>query len=277
MENTQQNYLYHYTDVSSLAMILKNKSIRFSPLTLLDDMEEEKIQDRQRYGQWVFVSSWTDSSRESIPMWRMYTSPSDGVRIRLPKNPFCVYTMQTNDFSNVKGNIPAEVSYDKLDIIIPVKDYIYSKYFLCNPKPNEILFKVNYSDDKDLLYPKVLNFKNRDIDFVISKLGIFKNTYWSFQNEWRYILFFLPISLQSIVKHQTVEQIIQNTYKNLLECMELPFNYYFLNLDKEKIKDMEITLNPQISDGSRTIVQLLVEKYNPSAQIEESTLRGKIK
>lgn len=277
MENTQPNYLYHYTDVSSLAMILKNKSIRFSPLTLLDDMEEEKIQDRQRYGQWVFVSSWTDSPRESIPMWRMYTSPSDGVRIRLPKNPFCVYTMQTNDFSNVKGNLPIEVSYDKLDIVIPVNDYIYSKYFLCNQKPNETLFKVIYTEDKDLLYPKVLNFENKSIEFVINKLGIFKNTYWSFQNEWRYILFFLPINLQSIVKHQTVEQIIQNTYKNLFECMELPFNYYFLNLDKEKIKDMEITLNPQISDGSRTIVQLLVEKYNPSAQIKESTLLGKIR
>jgi argininosuccinate synthase len=44
MENTYSEYLYHYTSVSSLAMILKNRNIRFSPLTVLDDMEEEKNQ-----------------------------------------------------------------------------------------------------------------------------------------------------------------------------------------------------------------------------------------
>ena len=41
MENCP-DVLYHYTSVESLAMILSTKTFRLSPLSALDDLQEEK-------------------------------------------------------------------------------------------------------------------------------------------------------------------------------------------------------------------------------------------
>ena len=60
------DYLYHYTSVESLALILKNKSFRLSPLSTLDDLQEERVKDSQRFGEYVFVSSWTEDEEELV-------------------------------------------------------------------------------------------------------------------------------------------------------------------------------------------------------------------
>lgn len=49
-----------------------------------------------------------------------------------------------------------------------------------------------------------------------------------------------------------------------------------MSISDEAFNDMEITLSPRISGGSRIIVQNLVEKYNPGANIIESNLVGLI-
>ena len=67
------NHLYHYTSVESLAMILSSQKFRLSPLSILDDLQEEKTRDISEIGKTVFVSSWTSDEKESIPMWNMYS------------------------------------------------------------------------------------------------------------------------------------------------------------------------------------------------------------
>lgn len=42
MEETK--YLYHYTSLESLALILKNRTIRLNPLDKMDDLQEQKQQ-----------------------------------------------------------------------------------------------------------------------------------------------------------------------------------------------------------------------------------------
>ena len=42
LENANTEYLYHYTSVDSLALILKNKTIRLNPLDKMDDLQEKK-------------------------------------------------------------------------------------------------------------------------------------------------------------------------------------------------------------------------------------------
>lgn len=41
----EQGRLCHYTDLQTLALILKNQTIRFSPLTKLDDPQERETAD----------------------------------------------------------------------------------------------------------------------------------------------------------------------------------------------------------------------------------------
>lgn len=273
--STSENYLYHYTNVSSLAMILKNRSIRFTPLPLLDDKEEQMHNDSKNYSKYVFVSSWTDADVESIPMWKMYTSPIEGVRIKLPKYPFRNYKLTQESVKglieeSVKGLIDIKDT-DGLDTVVPVEELLNSNYMISTYMNKHLLIPVEYTDDPNKLVPQIVHSTPAEMNIKLGQLGKCKNKYWDFQHEWRYVLRFLPISLRNVMLGKDDEEV-----SKVNNCLDLPFNYYFLKLDDEKFKEMEITLSPQINDGNREIVKLLIEKYNPGIKINESLLFGKI-
>lgn len=78
----------------------------------MDDINEMLSADYSKAGKYCFASSWTSEKEESIPMWNMYSN-MDGVRIRLPVNPFEHYTwedpMQKGIF--ITSYIPREDLY----------------------------------------------------------------------------------------------------------------------------------------------------------------------
>ena len=80
--------LYQYTSLSVLALILKNKTIRFNTLSNLDDLEESHLIFAGDNPPVTYVSCWTETDDEEIFMWNLYTKLSDGVRIELPSHPF---------------------------------------------------------------------------------------------------------------------------------------------------------------------------------------------
>ena len=43
-------YLYHYTNIESLALILKNQTIRFNSLDRMDDLQEKESADIKNIG-----------------------------------------------------------------------------------------------------------------------------------------------------------------------------------------------------------------------------------
>ena len=135
------DYLYQYTSLSALAQIVKTRSIRLNSLKYVDDPNELASADFRRAGKYCFVSSWTSEKEESIPMWNMY-SKMDGVRIRLPLNPFEQYTWEDPRQKGrfVTSCIPEEDLYQ--ENMFPVME-------------EELLHKVNYTDDERLLYPSL--------------------------------------------------------------------------------------------------------------------------
>jgi hypothetical protein len=44
-------------------------------------------------------------------------------------------------------------------------------------------------------------------------------------------------------------------------------------MDEEKFKDMTITLGPKADEAEKTIVDLLIQQYNPTAKVEVSKVR----
>lgn len=111
--------------------------------------------------------------------------------------------------------------------------------------------------------------------FFKHALGIHKNIHWEFQHEWRYILQFYPVNInQDPNILPTSVQIMANKILHGLE--KQPFPFYDLQLDDVAFSEMEITLSPRISAGYRLIVNSLIEKYNPSALIHNSSLLGLI-
>ncbi len=271
-------YLYHYTSIETLALILSNRTIRFNSLNKMDDLQEQQTADVKNIGQFCYISSWTDDPTESIPMWNMYASLNLGVRIKLRKNPFKVYNNTAETLSKVIQVPIIDNSNGKpLQSVIPISEMFANGFFSIQAMNKQLLCKVEYTDDSKKLYPHILQEDGEHFTLALGNLGKHKNLHWKFQNEWRYILTILPLDInmnQPLEKSLSNFQIIANKIR--LGLAKQPFPHYDMFISNEAFEDMEITLSPRISNGSRIIVQNLIEKYNPTATLSESNLVGLI-
>lgn len=276
-------YLYHYTTIQNLALILKNRTLRLMPLNLMDDLQEAKSKDLQDFGQFIYVSSWTDKEEEVIPMWKMYTKPECGVRIGMVENPFQVIDNTTHEFRD-----PTQGEYitsrDKktkgIYPIIRMEEMALSDYVIVNPGLNHQLAQVKYSFDLDELEPEILSFNQENGNFamMLNKLGDKKSEYWSFQQEWRYIIRSIPLSILRTVQDFDKEMfrffkdITSGTAKQVLPYIDLHLSNYAL-------ETMELTLAPDMPEANKILVECLIEKYNPNMHnsIQPSILTGLIK
>lgn len=275
MENTE--YLYHYTSIESLAAILKNRTIRLNPLDKMDDLQEKKTADIKNLGKFIFVSCWTDDSAESIPMWKMYTDSSAGVRIKLRKNPFFWHNTRGADIEKAIGFPPNDEASRSmcaktfLDISQEIEKGYISPETWCGPE----LVEITYTDDISKLEPKALNISNDSISIKLETLGKYKNNYWSFQNEWRYVMKIFSMDFKE--NPDKWAGLMGKTFGRLIEGKEPPpFQYFDLEIDATFFSEMEITCSPQMSAGNRVLLEALIEKYNPTAKILDSDLLGKI-
>lgn len=244
-DTMDKDYLYHYTSINSLGFILKNKTLRFNNLTKVDDKDEARFNEKL-YGKYCFVSCWTDCQVESIPMWIMYSGTNlNGVRIKLKAFPF-ENCMNLNSFEN------------HYEDIIKFNSIYEKKYRLIQLR----CCKINYLEVNDLdeFHRKDL----WDIDqeskvsiYNIGDVGIYKNIYWEFQKEWRYVLDILPLKIDT-------------------ELVNLPFEFCDVEISKNDYQDMEILMGPGTNEIDFEIVSLLVKEYNPSAKIRNSKLRNRI-
>ena len=82
-------YLYRYTSLESLALILKSRQIRLNPLDKMDDLQEQKTADVENLGKFVFISSWTEESDEHSHVENVHRSKS-GSPNQNEEEPICV-------------------------------------------------------------------------------------------------------------------------------------------------------------------------------------------
>ena len=266
--------LFHYANLETLALILRNRTIRFSRLDRVDDPQEQRSADSLNLGKMKFVSCWTSSGVESIPMWREYAGAESGVRIQMKRNPFKEYSLSVEDLKKVprmevSGN-PGD-SFEGLHL--PIDDF-WDKgyYFNETARSVEMLHKVEYTDDKSLLFPKVIaNCDNGEIKADLNALGIYKATPWSYQNEWRYVLTTIPIGIASFFNGG--EGDIKRALDVILDrCDPETPSFYDLEISDEAFSAMRITRSPKMTSGNRVILDTLVEKYAPGIEVAESSI-----
>ena len=270
------DWLYHYTNVETLALILSKKTIRFNALNHVDDLQENETADMKNLGQFCFVSCWTEDPEEQIPMWKMYGNMESGVRIKLKQYPFLEKANTSSELERVMGqSVKDRTNGVSLTSLVTAVEMIEKKVITPGlVKQKNILFQVEYTTDTSKLYPKVMDRDQNGTRIALGELGKYKNTGWSFQREWRYILLFLPVDISNVAKAERraaemVEDMISGT-------AVLPFSYYDIDLDNKAFSEMEIMLSPKLSSGNRIIVEDLIEKYNPNAKIVESKYKGLI-
>ena len=281
----QPQILYHYTSLETLALILENKTICFNSLLNVDDIDEAETSDLGTFGKYVYVSCWTDEAEESIAMWQMYTPNMHGIRIQLPVFPFKKHFYNAGEFL---------FQSDTSSYIDIKKVYEDNRATIVTGLPK--LVPVTYTKDEALLKPRVrfsdtindcenvVNSKNngnqsRNVRYDLNNIGKFKKDVWWFQKEWRYRLLFYPASTTKMIADHLSKQNteMQNLIRRLVAgSAALPFNYYDLHIRQECFDDMSITLAPDATDSTKMFAELLVEKYNPACQIEESVLTNLI-
>ena len=274
--NDFPQYLYHYTSIETLALILKNKTIRLKRLDLVDDPEEAQTEDYGNFGRFCFVSCWTAMEEESIPMWKMYAgNEMKGVRIKLPT--FILHKHKLNSYSDKRRKQNGEI-HDKHEIIgddfysyIDPTDF-YNMGCCTAPIQENILINIEYTNISNLLYPKVASYnkENNSINLNTGIIGKYKHKYWEFQQELRYKIFVTPWSKEEML-NATPESIIEMF--NKLKYNNINFEYIDMRTDKDKFKDMTIRLSPKATYAERIIIESLLKEYNPKAKIEESNIK----
>lgn len=267
-------YLYQYTTIETLALILKNKTIRFNSLKNVDDMEEMQSEDIGNYGKFSFVSCWTDDEKENLALWNMYAGRTHGIRIKLP----------THCFVDNEENVVMQVENKNLDVLITCSETfdtdtgISTEY---NPFFAKFyhLRKVEYTDDESKIEPQLFR-ESRYLDennrpnihkyFNDTELGSYKRKEWEFQKEWRYII----ITKLKGINHNVPNE---DEIRKIEEFDDIPEGIY-VKIDEDKLEEMEVLLGPGTSEADRIIVEALIDKYNPKmSKPKTSYFKDKIK
>lgn len=274
METTVPEKLYHYTNLASLALILRNQTIRFMPLSSMDDPQENVSKDIANLGRFFFASCWTDDEEESIPMWKMYASLESGVRISLPKYPFKRYPATRESLASASGFPIENVSVEgERSTAIPVEDLARG---ICTPftvNCEGMLRKVDYTNERSRLEPAIASETDDSLTLSFADFGHVKNKKWEFQHEWRYLT---PIFPFDVFGDQSTSQLrFADMIRKLIQGrLAPPCLYYDFHLDTDALGEIEITPSPRISPGNQVLLELLLEKYGLSSNIKESELEG---
>ena len=277
----QPEFLFHYTSLETLALILENRTLCFNNLMNVDDVEEAETADMGLFGKYVNVSCWTEEESESIALWNLYTPNMHGVRIKLPLFPFKKYSYKKGQFF-LTEDIETYINIEKI--------YHEDKGSIVANQPQ--LVRVEYTDDASLLIPVVrtctppsavqqyLQATNlRDIKdthlsvkYAFDNLGKYKRTQWAFQKEWRYLITSSPMGVResypsTLQKQQEMIRRLEN--KN----QKAPYKQLFLELDSNALKIMEVLLGPRMTTAEKILAKALLEKHGLSSQWKESGLR----
>lgn len=262
--------IYHYTNIETLALILKNKTIRFNRLDRVDDLEEGQTESSGiKTGLYTFVSCWTEDPEESIPLWKMYTNNGVGVRIGLDKEMFKKYEFHNGDIINgdvihADGIVKKPVSPTSI---------ISSDYWVF-PNFNDGVFykKIEYVPDVSVA---IKNAVKKDANGVnqmqTSQWGIFKNKRWAFQDERRFTLIIFPKPNDISISNPAYGDWLKIAFE---KGIYLPFHYFDLELSDNVLNDIEITLCPNMSEGHKTLVECLCKTYLDNIMPKESSLSG---
>ncbi len=235
-------YLYQYTSLETLALILDTKMIKFTKLNLLDDPLEKyvglltfsssgPIIKRTNLGAFCFVSCWTRNVEESIAMWDMYGDRKKGVRIGLPCN------MMDSEY-----DIYQKSNKGKL--------FAFPKTYYPIPE----LVKVDYSRIND---PLVNDGRTK---ILFNNLGKYKMPDWSFQEEYRFRLFATNDRDSTGNKYFTADQ-IRNGFQVGLN-QPISKNQIFFKLNIDALSKITLTVGPNMPSGAHILFNILMDKYS---------------
>jgi hypothetical protein len=262
-----EDYIYHYTSIETLALILQSKKIRFNSLKNVDDINETQFSDENdlNLSSYKLVSCWTSNEDENLAFWNMYTPNMRGVRIKIPRNLFQLYSFMSDEVIGIQENSFIENS------LVPKNECFHEKYWIL--PFTDHFHKIEYTNDENLLRPKIFRTENENFTVKIGEIGKYKSKIWEFQKEVRFTLFVLPAK---DAYGQTLHP-LNDFQKIFTEKISVPIENYFMPISDYAFENIEITLGPKCTFAEEIIVESLLQKYNPKAKILKNPFMGLIR
>lgn len=280
------DFLFHYTSIEGLSHILSSKKIRFSRLDFLDDMEEGGSKDPVDWRKYFFVSCWTATIEESIPLWSMYTKNMTGVRIKIRTEMFKKYFIDAESlpkFLKIADTSSAPPgSKISLQTYMPYEEMHGEDYMVMPPSWRDEFwpFPVKYTDDESKLSQQLIKYNSETDQTTVSSFEIakYKRKVWSFQDEWRFRLHCYSAAPRNLLGKIGEKEYIDLMIRAVSTLgTGISREYFYLSLDEDAFNGIEILLGPKVDTAQEIIVRALVDTYCPSAKITSSNLKGKIK
>ncbi|PKQ27765.1 MAG: hypothetical protein CVT63_06285 [Candidatus Anoxymicrobium japonicum] len=268
--------IYHYTSIHSLALILEGGKIRFNRLDRVDDVRESQTVAGIEFGKYFFVSCWTKSPKEHIPLWNMYTPNMKGVRIGLPDMPFKRTPLRAPLSWNMehKGEIISLLSFDEMFC----DTYCILPVFLT---PSMFAGPVSYVPDMSAVYKENVKLTvslDNQAKLTIGSMPSLprtKDDYWAFQDEYRFALLVtpsIPVPSSGIGSPLFVERFTNHVLSSFIRGVDPGIDYYELRLDDAALNSIEVTLGPRADHGDRLLVEALLNKFTSDGKVSDSVL-----
>jgi len=273
--------IHHYTDINTLALILKHQTIRFNCLDNVDDITEGDAFSQLKLEKFFFVSCWTYDRNESLPQWNMYTTDMAGIRVTLPKKMFDYKPLIVpKAYKNV-------IQQGSLISPIPFERIFGGNYFVLPIFLNEDHFgrKVEYD-------PNFVERKNQAINLDVSPtefkgqisdptgIAALKSPDWEFQREYRFVLFIVP-SLPASEDENFLEQFYKKipdiVATSLYKGQGPDLAFFDVNLSQSAIGCIKITTGPLCTEGDYLTAEALLDKHSPNGTIVRSKFEGTIR
>jgi hypothetical protein len=249
-----RNVIYHHTNLEALTCILKDKCLKFSRIDKVNDIQENEFFMNEEIAKLVYVSSFS-YGKESIPMWSMYTSRREGVRIGLKIN---------------KGESFEDVLFDKTRVVRTSNpDYTLSfSSGITNESITDKVWKVSISS-KDISYDASVAqdtsfIKHGDL-YDMNNMALVKDEAWGYEEETRFA---------AILRTTQGEMNDESTWVDIPD-----YNYLLVPITFDNICELEITFSPWRSDAIKDVIRLIVEKYGPEGicKFNESDFYKKVR
>lgn len=241
--------IYHYTSIETLALILKNKTIRFSRLDRVDDPDEYSFEsDGVTPAHYCFVSCWTKNRKENLPQWYIYGNSTHGVRIELD-----------SDMFEVHDNKFCPSFFDE--------QFVQDKHLMILPILKEgLLRNIEYVDEIKSVNTEIFQkFEDKNA-ISFKEVGIYKCKDWSFQNECRFIFFSFPILPSGKIN---IDYLFQNNISPSVTYLDIP-------IKEECLMNIKILLGPKVTEAEQIIVKSLMERFLRRNDCEKSYYTDKL-
>jgi len=251
-QKNEIEYLYHYTSIETLALILKTRKFKFNRLDNVNDPLDGITEDFPDSKKIVYAACFTARDDDSIPMWSIYTKNMNGIRIKFHWSLFG--SLQKNLFS---GQWSKEINGNPFN---------EEESLLINGPT-----RINYlKSSEEIKCKTIIEHKNGISEFYPFRIGENKIKDWIFEDEVRFRVFsFNAVVFGREMNHLTFKMSQIDDYVR----DDIP--YLLLDLDEKAFDEVEILLGPKTNEAHKITVKALIEKYAPKAVIKKSEKRVK--